>query len=184
MAPIFIEDKVFLDYTEYPKEFLSSWILFTTFDEKSSHGGICALYINDMYPKGTIVYSNTIMNETPAAYITWQKDGKFNRAYTSNKYRRMGIASSLGPLTRTLLYLKSGIFISYPNDPTAIADEVIAKALGKTLNEKDTDIVRKNPHWKPDWKMNPYSNKKIMDSSRDPVPPAYWYSESDYVNES
>lgn len=184
MAPIFIEGEAFLDYAEYPKEFLSSWILFTIFDEKSSHGGICALYINDTHPKGTIIYSNTVMNEAPDAYMTWQKDGQFNRAYTSNKYRRMGIASSLGPLTRTLLYLKTGICTSYPNDPTAIADELMAEALRKTLNEKDTDAVRKNSHWRPNWKKDPYLNKKIMDSTRDPVPPAYWYSESEYMNES
>jgi hypothetical protein len=184
MAPIFIEGEAFLDYAEYPKEFLSSWILFTTFDEKSSHGGICSLYINDMYPKGTIIYSNTVMNETPDAYLTWQKDGQFNRAYTSHRYRRMGIGSSLGPLTRTLLYFKSGICTSYPNDPTPIADNMMALALSKTLNEKDRNMVRKNSHWRPNWKIDPALNKKVMDSTRDPVSPAYWYSESDYINES
>lgn len=178
MTTVFIEDKVFLHYNEYPEDLLSSWILFTTFDEKSPFGGICALYINDKHPKGTIIYSNAIGDDAPDSYVTWHKNGKINRVYTSNKYRGLGIVTTLGALTRTLLYFKNNLYLEHSYDPTEIADNAMATAIGKILNEKDQSKVRKSTHWK-----QPSVNGKEMVSTRDPVPPAYWYSESEYLNE-
>lgn len=108
---VYLDNKVFLEFDQYPEELLNSWILVTLFDEKNYLGGVCSLYINNKFPSGTIIFSEFIDNDFPDAYVSWEKNGKFNRIYCSPKYRKSGVVTTLGAVARTLVYFKTKVYL-------------------------------------------------------------------------
>ena len=69
---------IILDYQtttniKYPKELSGSWTNFVFFDNHSKLDGICCIYFNDRFPSGTICTSNTLFNDYPDIYATWNK---------------------------------------------------------------------------------------------------------------
>lgn len=173
---VYLDNKVFLEFDQYPEELLNSWILVTLFDEKNYLGGVCSLYINNKFPSGTIIFSEFIDNDFPDAYVSWEKNGKFNRIYCSPKYRKSGVVTTLGAVARTLVYFKTKVYLIISTDVTEIGLKTMKRGISNILQVKDIESIKDTEHWKDPENIN----KEIMLDYRDPVPPAHWHSESDF----
>lgn len=168
---IYLEDKVFAVFNKYPKELQDSWVLITIFDEKNNLGGVCSLYINDQNPKGSILISNKINNMFPDAYITFDKDGSFNRIYTRPKYRNLGIMKNLGNVLKTIIYKKLNIYITTAKLHNPAGHEVMKSGISLSLGSNDKDDVVKSKYWKEPNSIEPLEDMEY----RDPCSPSYWH---------
>ncbi len=73
---------------KYPEELKGSWFNFTNIKDHPILAGICSVYFNDLYPSGTIIFSDYIINEYPEIYATWDKDYMSNKMFVSPKFRK------------------------------------------------------------------------------------------------
>jgi len=170
-SSVYSQDKVFVTFNKYPESLQNSWVLITIFDAKNTLGGVCSLYINDKFPKGTIIISKKIYNDYPDAYITFDKNGSFNRIYTSTKYRKNGIMKYLGNLLKTILFAKYKLYLDTAKTHNAVGHEVMKSGINMALKMDIKDRVTETPYWKDP----PLIHQIDLMEYRDPMSPSYWY---------
>lgn len=171
ISSVAIEDKIFVTFNKYPESLKNSWVLITIFDEKNTLGGVCSLYINDKFPTGKIIISKKIYNDYPDAYITFDKDGSFNRIYTSTEYRKSGIMKALGNVLKTIMFAKYGLYLNTAKTHNEEGHEVMKSGINMALNMERKDNVLDTPYWK-----NPtFIHKVNLIEYRDPISPSYWH---------
>lgn len=171
VSSVTVEDKIFVTFNKYPESLKNSWVLITIFDEKNNLGGVCSLYINNKFPTGSIIISKKIYNDYPDAYITFDKDGSFNRIYTRREYRKSGIMKYLGNILKTIMFAKYGLHINTAKTHNLEGHEVMKSGINLALNMKEKDLVVDTTYWK-DPKFIHQTN--LMEY-RDPMAPFYWY---------
>lgn len=142
MSFIEIDGKKFPKINLYPEELKNSWIQITTFYDEHPLKGIISLYIDDEYPKGTIVFSKFIKNKYPDAYISFFHNGHVSRVYTSPKYRKQGILTMLGVIGRTLLWKPYGVFLDHAIESSPLADKTHARAISQMIGQDDVNITK------------------------------------------
>jgi hypothetical protein len=79
---------------KWPDYLDGAWYQVTLLDDHPYLGGTACVYFNDIYPSGTLIVSNKILNDTPDIYATWDKDQMSNKLFVSPKIRKAGIGSS------------------------------------------------------------------------------------------
>jgi len=62
-----------LDGENYPKELEGSWMYFVFFNNHVKLDGICCVYFNNKFSSGTICVGDSILNDYPDIYATWNK---------------------------------------------------------------------------------------------------------------
>jgi hypothetical protein len=174
ITPFILEDKAFSHFKEYPKSLGDSWVLLTIFDEKNSLGGVCSLYFDERHPKGTIIISKKILNDYPDAFATFDKDGSFNRIYTSPKFRGSGIIKSLGMILRTLLYDRFNIYLSIAKTNNKAGLAAMKSGVREIIKAESNDEVVKSKFWKEQQNSSETVDLDLMEY-RDPISPSYWH---------
>ena len=96
-------------FSNYPKELGDSWVMVTFFKDNPAVSTAVCLYINNKYPKGTIVMSKYMMNDYPDMYYILDKTNTVTRFYTNPIYRRRGYWKLFGTLMRSIMYNYNGI---------------------------------------------------------------------------
>ena len=102
-------------YSQYPTELGESWVQVTFFEDHPTLGGVIALYKNNRYTTGTIIFSKYILNDYPDMYLTFTKNGNIagtdkntgilaDRMYTNPIYRKRGYWKFVGTLMRSIIY--------------------------------------------------------------------------------
>ena len=131
--------------SKYPSKLLDSWIQITELDTEKDEEVkyVIALYMDNSYPKGTIIFSKFIRNRYPTAYITMHKNGKCNRIYSDPKHRRIGLISNLSPLTRTLMYKKFGCILTHADYSSPLADKAHSSSFYTAGVNKKFDRIKK-----------------------------------------
>ena len=143
-----VDGTIFPKIKEYPKELGNSWIQVTKFNNESAMYGVISLYMDDVYPKGTTIFSSFIRNKYPDAYISFQPTGNVDRVYTSPDLRKQGILAALGGYGRNLIFYPYGkMVLDHSKSSSPAADETHARAIGKALGESDKNIVRSTEHF-------------------------------------
>lgn len=174
-VPFILEDKAFAHFKKYPETLNGSWVLLTIFDEKNRLGGVCSLYFNEKNPNGTIIISKKVSNDYPDAFATFDKDGSFNRIYTSPKFRGSGVIKSLGMLLRTLLYDRFGIYLSIAKTNNKAGLAAMKSGVREIIKAESNEEVVSGKFWKNSENSSEDIDPELMEY-RDPISPSYWHS--------
>jgi hypothetical protein len=124
----------------YPKELAGSWFNFTIIEDHPILAGICSVYFDNLYPSGTIVISEKIINKYPDIYATWDKNYRASRMFVSPKLRKSGKGKNALLIGDEFIrFLGNDLLYSYGNNPNG---DFLVK--GAYSLKKDIDEIKVN----------------------------------------